>query len=155
MTTLQDFILRLKSQVFVSCLCKIPGSVEITPSSYTVLIFFFYSQHEEERERLHQQLRELQNNLTLLTRECEEKQKQIDELQMEHELMQTAVSSLISFFLIILTVFGCKQTLFAIGFKAFLYKHVEKSVEVLTNFIKSCKGYEIEIDLLYTSLCRN
>lgn len=69
--------------------------------------------------------------------------------------MQTAVSSLISFFLIILTVFGCKQTLFAIGFKAFLYKHVEKSVEVLTNFIKSCKGYEIEIDLLYTSLCRN
>ena len=68
--------------------------------------------------------------------------------------MQTAVSSLI-FFLIILTVFGCKQTLFAIGLKAFLYKHVEKSVEVLTNFIKSCKGYEIEIDLLYTSLCRN
>ncbi|CAH3180132.1 unnamed protein product [Porites evermanni] len=49
--------------------------------------------HEEERERLLQQLRELQNNLTLLSRESEEKQQQIEELQMEHELMRTAIHS--------------------------------------------------------------
>ncbi|CAH3029537.1 unnamed protein product [Porites evermanni] len=48
--------------------------------------------HDEERERLLQQLRELQNNLTLLSRESEGKQQQIEELQMEHELMRTALS---------------------------------------------------------------
>ena len=58
----------------------------------------FDSKHKEERERLPQQLRELQDTLTLLTRECEEKKNQIEELQLEHELMRTAVR-----------IFSCSQ----------------------------------------------
>lgn len=49
------------------------------------------SEHHEEQERLRQQIQELQNNLAAKTHECDNKQKQIGELQIEQEQLQNAL----------------------------------------------------------------
>ena len=61
---------------------------------------------------------ELQNNHTLLLPEREEKQQLTKVVQMEHELLQTAVSIPFLFFFIILKLFSCIYALFAAGLKA-------------------------------------
>ena len=61
---------------------------------------------------------ELQNNHTLLLPEREEKDQPIEVVQMEHELLQTAVSIPFLFFFIILKLFSCIYALFAAGLKA-------------------------------------
>lgn len=55
--------------------------------------FVFKFQHEEEQEKLRQELRDLQNELTVVGREREQFQLKNGELQMEQDLMRNAVSS--------------------------------------------------------------
>ena len=63
-------------------------------------------------------MRELQNNNTLLERAREKQQQLTEVMQMEHELLQTAVSIPFLFFFIILKLFSSIYALFAAGLKA-------------------------------------